>query len=183
MLKMFDKYMHQIYSFKPSIRPNDLWTLICRAQLVEGGVPWLSSWLWRYRLHSFRVSLLRGRCLSCGDVINPGSRSDANFCSTRCRVRAHRERVSGSEASFYAEIQESSRVLDGMEEELESFRSWRSSIRSRTVVMPVDLLSVDSLPDLPPRCGGGCAASSACSITGRVCFYGATLTSLSDPSE
>lgn len=173
---MFDRFMPMMFGFKPSLSPSDLWTLICRAQLVEGGVPWLSSWLWRYRLHSFRVSLLRGRCLSCGDAMPSGSRSDAQFCGGACRVSAFRARNSGGEAKFYASVQESSRVMDAMEEELDSFRAWRASISSRVVVIPVDLLAVDSLPDLPPRCGGGCSSASACSITGRVCFYGATLT-------
>jgi len=32
-------------------------------------------------------------CLRCGDPLPAGSRSDARYCSTACRVAAHRART------------------------------------------------------------------------------------------
>ena len=49
-------------------------------------------------LMRWRKMLAEGiRCASCGNLFQPARRGDATFCSSPCRQRAHRQRVTAKQ--------------------------------------------------------------------------------------
>jgi hypothetical protein len=155
---------------------SDLWVLMARAQVSES-VSWLSSWLWRFRVSTWMTSgSVQQHCACCG-VLLPSGTARLKFCSTRCRVRAHRFAGRSSEGGatpVEAEVARHQSELESMMSELAGFRRWYRRNRSMQI-LPPDLLRVQHLPRLPGRCGGGCSRGVGCRLTdGSVCLYAAT---------
>jgi len=172
-MNSFEKRLAELGEFSLEMEPQDLWVLIARAQLVEGGSSWLSKWLWDYRYCKWVVSLEDRSCMACGASLR-FRRGDARFCDEACAQQARRARNRNPphRTTHKRRIDKAASQLEEMESELFSFREWHR--RTTAFVLPPDLLSIDHLPVVPKRCGGGCTPSSVCTHTGGVCFFAGT---------
>ena len=167
----FERRMQEVGVWRTPIEVSDLWVLICRAQAVSGGAPWLSEWLWRYRVASWVASTKNGSCEACGASL-ARRRGDARYCDEACAQQARRSRKKGHRTPHQRRVERAAGDLRTLDDQLDGFRKWRSSMRA--FVLPLDLLGVQNLPSLPRRCGGGCTAKAKCSHTGGVCLFAGT---------
>jgi len=157
--------------YRPEIDPDDLWVLLCKAQVVHS-LEWLSGWLWEYRVAD-ALSRLTGHCLSCGEDLKDAV-ARRSFCSDACRAKAFRDRRVNGGACLELEVSAAGRRLEELQVELESFRRWHRRVSGMQIIPP-DLLRVQHLPKLPGRCGRGCSRGVGCGHTGgAACLFAGT---------
>jgi hypothetical protein len=163
--------MGEIGRWRTPLVTADIWTLICRAQLVEGGEAWLSAWLWRYRYATWVAAQTEESCEACGGSLK-GRTAAARFCGAACEQRARRARSKGRRTVHQLRVERGVADARALDRQLARWRRWVQGLDA--FVFPLDLLRVDNLPSLPGRCGGGCHERATCGHTGRACLFAGT---------